>query len=93
MSSERKNGNINVPAEKQTMFSPQAKVLHHIDRVVDFLGNKKVDPINIEIDPSNACNHSCPFCISGHLTSYEILNYPITAFMTVDQAIRTISTS
>ena len=47
MSSERKNGNINVPAEKQTMFSPQAKVLHHIDRVVDFLGNKKVDPINI----------------------------------------------
>jgi GTP 3',8-cyclase len=67
MPSERKNHNINVPAEKQTMFSPQAKVLHHIDRVVDFLGNKKVDPINIEIDPSNACNHSCPFCISGHL--------------------------
>ena len=21
----------------------------------------------IEIDPSNACNHSCPFCISGHI--------------------------
>ena len=67
MSSEKENHNINVPAEKQTMFSPQAKVLHHIDRVVDFIGNKKVDPINIEIDPSNACNHSCPFCISGHL--------------------------
>ena len=28
---------------------------------------KNVDPINIEIDPSNACNHSCPFCISGHI--------------------------
>ena len=67
MSSEIKLGISNLPAEKQTMFNPQSKVLHHLDRVVDFLNDKKVDPINIEIDPSNACNHSCPFCISGHL--------------------------
>lgn len=67
MSSETKTYNSTLPAEKQTMFSPQSKVLHHLDRVVDFLHNKRVDPINIEIDPSNACNHSCPFCISGHL--------------------------
>ena len=67
MSSEIKTQNSNLPAEKQTMFNPQSKVLHHLDRVVEFLNEKKVDPINIEIDPSNACNHSCPFCISGHL--------------------------
>ena len=57
----------NLPAEAETMFNPQTKVLYHLDRVVDFFNDKKVDPINVEIDPSNACNHSCPFCISGHL--------------------------
>ena len=49
------------------MFNPQSKVLYHLDRVVDFFNDKNVDPINVEIDPSNACNHSCPFCISGHI--------------------------
>ena len=67
MSSESKIFEAKLPAVRQTMFNPQTKVLHHLDRVVEFLKNKNVDPINIEIDPSNACNHSCPFCISGHL--------------------------
>ena len=67
MSAENKIFKSNLPTVRQTMFNPQTKVLHHLDRVVEFLKNKNVDPINIEIDPSNACNHSCPFCISGHL--------------------------
>ncbi len=67
MSSEQKFNNPSVPAVKQTMFNPQSKVLHHLDRVIDLVNKKNVDPINIEIDPSNACNHSCPFCISGHM--------------------------
>ena len=49
------------------IFNPQAKVLNHLDKVLDFFGGKNVDPITLEIDPSNACNHSCPFCISGHI--------------------------
>ena len=49
------------------IFNPQSKVVVHTDRVLDYFKGKNVDPINIEIDPSNACNHSCPFCISGHL--------------------------
>ena len=49
------------------IFNPQSKVVYHLDTVLDYFKNKIVDPINIEIDPSNACNHSCPFCISGHL--------------------------
>jgi cyclic pyranopterin phosphate synthase len=61
------NSKHNLPAEKETMFSPQIKVLYHLNKVENFLQDKKVDPITIEIDPSNACNHSCPFCISGHL--------------------------
>ena len=67
MSSERKILNSYAPAARPTIFNPQSKVLHHLDTVLDFFENKKVDPINIEIDPSNACNHSCPFCISGHI--------------------------
>ena len=54
-------------ATRPTIFSPQSKVLHHLDTIMEYFEKKNVDPINIEIDPSNACNHSCPFCISGHI--------------------------
>lgn len=67
MLSEKKITKQNLPIERETMFNPQSKVLYHLDRVVDFFNDKNVDPINVEIDPSNACNHSCPFCISGHI--------------------------
>ena len=49
------------------IFNPSDKVLCHLDTVEKYYSNQKYDPITIEIDPSNACNHSCPFCISGHL--------------------------
>tara|TARA_A100001388_G_C28737078_1_gene484736 strand:- start:33 stop:1235 length:1203 start_codon:yes stop_codon:yes gene_type:complete len=49
------------------IFNPQKKVLHHLGTVLEYLEGKNTDPINLEIDPSNACNHSCPFCISGHI--------------------------
>ena len=49
------------------IFNPQSKILHHLDTVLDYFDGKNVDPISLEIDPSNACNHSCPFCISGHI--------------------------
>jgi cyclic pyranopterin phosphate synthase len=64
---KKKSQGFSAPSTQPSIFNPQSKVLHHLDRVVDFINNKKVDPINIEIDPSNACNHSCPFCISGHI--------------------------
>jgi radical SAM protein with 4Fe4S-binding SPASM domain len=49
------------------IFNPQQKILCHLDKVESYFSNKNPDPITIEIDPSNSCNHSCPFCISGHL--------------------------
>ena len=49
------------------IFNPQTKILCHLNKVEQYFNNKNPDPITIEIDPSNACNHSCPFCISGHL--------------------------
>ena len=66
MSSENKISNTKQLATRPTIFSPQSKVLHHLDTIMEYF-EKNVDPINIEIDPSNACNHSCPFCISGHI--------------------------
>ncbi len=92
MSSERKTFNLNTPANRQSMFNPQSKVLHHLDRVVDFLNNKNVDPINVEIDPSNACNHSCPFCISGHihLSKYKGTEYFNRQIMSKDILMRLV---
>jgi len=49
------------------IFNPQNKIMCHLDKVEKLLNNENPSPILIEIDPSNACNHSCPFCISGHL--------------------------
>jgi len=49
------------------IFNPHNKILCHLDKVDELLNNKNPSPVTIEIDPSNACNHSCPFCISGHL--------------------------
>ena len=54
-------------SKTQAIFNPQKKVLHHLGTVLEYLEGKNTDPINLEIDPSNACNHSCPFCISGHI--------------------------
>jgi len=50
-----------------TIFSPQNKILCHLEKVEALINNKNPYPVTLEIDPSNACNHSCPFCISGHL--------------------------
>ena len=49
------------------IFNPQAKVIIHLKDVYNYFKSGNSDPVTIEVDPSNACNHSCPFCISGHL--------------------------
>ncbi len=54
-------------SENSKIFNPQAKIALHLDKVLNHLNNKPTDPITLEVDPSNACNHSCPFCISGHI--------------------------
>jgi radical SAM protein with 4Fe4S-binding SPASM domain len=49
------------------IFNPQEKILCHIGTIKEYFEGKNPDPVTLEIDPSNACNHSCPFCISGHI--------------------------
>ncbi len=54
-------------SQNSKIFNPQAKIALHYSKVLDHLNGKNTDPITLEVDPSNACNHSCPFCISGHI--------------------------
>ena len=53
-----KNGNI---------FNPQAKVIANVDRVIEFVETGNTAPVLIEVDPSNACNHACSFCLSSYI--------------------------
>jgi len=45
-------------------FDP-LKVLRHRDRLEGIARGETVPPVTVEIDPTNACNHDCIWCISG----------------------------
>jgi len=49
------------------MFDPQGKIVANSDRVLSFLRGENPAPVLVEIDPSNACNHGCYFCISSYI--------------------------
>jgi cyclic pyranopterin phosphate synthase len=49
------------------MFDPQSKIIANSDRVLSFLQGENPAPVLVEIDPSNACNHGCYFCISSYI--------------------------
>ena len=50
--------------EGTNIFNPQAKVLANVENVLEFIENGNTAPVLIEVDPSNACNHACSFCLS-----------------------------
>ena len=58
---------LNLIYTMSKIFNPQNKILCHLNKIEKYFANKNPAPITIEMDLSNACNHSCPFCISGHL--------------------------
>jgi MoaA/NifB/PqqE/SkfB family radical SAM enzyme len=43
-------------------FDIQQKILCHYDRISPWLQGEVIYPINIEIDPTNACNENCKWC-------------------------------
>ena len=49
------------------MFDPQSNIIANSDRVLSFLQGENPAPVLVEIDPSNACNHGCYFCISSYI--------------------------
>jgi wyosine [tRNA(Phe)-imidazoG37] synthetase (radical SAM superfamily) len=52
---------------KSNIFDPQAKVYANVDRVIEFIETGNTAPVLIEVDPSNACNHACSFCLSSYI--------------------------
>ena len=53
------------------MFNPQAKLLHHADRVKVWLSKKHTWPILVEVAPTGYCNASCPWCFFKDKQSKE----------------------
>lgn len=46
------------------------KLMHHPDRVADFLARGDCYPLYMEISPVGICNHRCIFC------AYDFIGYP-----------------
>jgi cyclic pyranopterin phosphate synthase len=57
-----------------SVFDPRKKVLANLDHVLPLLEGKNPAPLLIEVDPSNACNHGCYFCISSYIHLPESKN-------------------
>tara|TARA_Y100000310_G_scaffold39188_1_gene36771 strand:- start:3440 stop:4663 length:1224 start_codon:yes stop_codon:yes gene_type:complete len=49
------------------IFNPQAKIIANVDRVLEHIETGTTVPILVEVDPSNACNHACSFCLSSYI--------------------------
>jgi len=45
------------------VFAPQAKLLHHSDRVGEWIRTGHTTPILFEVAPTGYCNAACPWCL------------------------------
>lgn len=43
------------------------KLIHHVKRVNDWLEDKVIYPIYVDISPSGVCNHRCLFCCMDYM--------------------------
>ena len=57
-----------------SIFNPQAKIIANADRAIEFFETGNANPVLVEVDPSNACNHGCYFCISSYIHLPESRN-------------------
>lgn len=55
-------------------FSPH-KILNYFDRIQAMAAGELVYPVTVEIDPSNKCNHRCPWCVSAQSHTGESLEF------------------
>lgn len=53
--------------KKSKIFNPQAKIMANVDRVIEHIETGYTSPVLVEVDPSNACNHACSFCLSSYI--------------------------
>ena len=66
------------------------KILTHSERVNQLAKTHNCDPISIEIDPTNACNHRCTFCCTLKFNRADLctLEYPVLEKVLQDLAKR-----
>ena len=62
-----KNKHKNIFHRKSKIFNPKSKIIANVDRVIEFVETGNTAPILVEVDPSNACNHACSFCLSSYI--------------------------
>lgn len=53
--------------KESKIFNPRAKVICNVENVIEHLDTGYTSPVLIEVDPSNACNHACSFCLSSYI--------------------------
>lgn len=65
----------------------QFKILNHMDRIQGVLDGELPPPVTLEIDPTNACNHNCRWCIDArHRKSNPEMLKLEAALSIIDQA-------
>jgi cyclic pyranopterin phosphate synthase len=52
---------------KSKIFNPKGKIYANADRAIQHVKTGYAPPVLIEVDPSNACNHACSFCLSSYI--------------------------
>jgi len=52
---------------KSKIFDPHSKVICNYENVIEHFDKGYTSPVLIEVDPSNACNHACNFCLSSYI--------------------------
>jgi len=64
-------------------FSSQAKMLHHLDRIYEYMNNGDTTPIFMEVNPTNRCNLKCQWCITEEARGREEIEIdPLEGFFT-----------
>ena len=65
------------------------KILNHLGRIQAILRGETPLPVTVEIDPTDACNHNCFWCIDRHLRRGKpAAMAPETLFDLVDELAR-----
>ena len=53
--------------KKSKIFDPKSKIIANVDRALEHIKTGYTSPVLVEVDPSNACNHACNFCLSSYI--------------------------
>ena len=53
--------------KESKIFNPQSKIIANVDRAIEHIETGYTSPVLVEVDPSNACNHACSFCLSSYI--------------------------